>query len=364
MRRRKPAASQKITLANDGIVVPKRMQSAGAAISPPSVRLSRLRNLIKTQLPKVCIVRGEGIGDVITTTPTVQAIRHQFQKIHLTYATNTRYLGGALVEVLKYNPDIDQIIERELLDESDFDLVVNLHCPCIHYEKRGNPPISRIDLFAKHAGVKLISPVPRFFIQEEEVSAGEALMGPLMNEKTILVQPSASSTRRSIDHRTIKTALASLYKNFGIRSIILTHSTDWATDVLWENIPGAALFKDLKIREIAGVMVHCDLTLCPDSSVMHLAAALGAPAVALLGPSHPKARVGHYKNIDSVWGGEGLAPCPCWYGSCPINTACWSAITPDRIVAACIERLNKTSKLDVSSLSYRDNSLVVETEIL
>lgn len=364
MKRRRSAASQKITLANDGIIVPKRMQPAGAAISPPAVRLSRLKRLIETHEPRVCVVRGEGIGDVITTTPTIHAIRQQFSKIHLTYATNTRYLGGALVEVLKYNPDIDQIIERELLDEADYDLVINLHCPCIHYEKRKNPPVSRIDLFAGHAGVKLTSAVPRFFIQEEEVAAGEALMGPLMNERVILVQPSASSKKRTLSHRTLKTAVADLYKNYGLRSIVLTHSSDWATEVMWENIPGVTVFKDLKIREIASVMVHCDLTLCPDSSILHLAGALGAPGVVLLGPSHPRARAGHYKSITAVWGGDGLAPCPCWYEGCPIHEACWSAITPDRIVAACIEQLNKTSKLDKTSLSYKDSGLVIETEIL
>lgn len=359
-------STQKITLASDGTVIPTRMQpySTGQAIHPPAVRISRLQELIRSQEPKICLVRGEGIGDVLTTTPLVHAIKEQFKKVNITYATNTKYLDGALVKVLKYNPDIDHITERQLLRDQDYDLVINLHCPCVSHEKPGCVPISRIDLFARHVGIALKDPVPRYYIQKEEIEAGEALMGPLMRENTILVQPSASARRRSMDHKTLKKACTTLFTEYGIRSIFLTHSTDGVTDILWNNISGAAVFPNLSIREVAGVMYHCNLVLCPDSSILHLAAALYIPTVGLFGPSHPTARIGHYKNAVSIWEGDKMVPCPCWYSACPINEACWSAISSESIVDTCIKQLKKPTNPLERNLSYIDTGLVVETEII
>lgn len=359
MVRRKPGI-QKITLANDGVVLPRRMKPVNNA-RPPSTGLSRIRRLLKTREPHICIVRGEGIGDVITTTPTVRALKQQFDKVRITYATNTKYLGGALVEALKHNPNIDQIIERELINEVDYDLVINLQCPCIHHEKRGNAPISRIDLFARHVGVELTDPRPQFFIQEKEIEDGESLLGPLTTEKLVLVQPSASTKRRSIDHRVVKQAITALYKDHGVRSVILTHSSDWATDTLWDNTPGGCVLKDLNIRGIAGVMVHCDLVLCPDSSILHLAGALDIPTVAMFGPTHPDARINHYKNAVEIWEVRGMAPCPCWYEHCPISETCWSRVTPEIITNKCVEHIGNRDK---KKGRIHIQPSIIETEIV
>ena len=337
------------------------MRQLNAAVKSPSVGISRLKRLLKTREPHICLVRGEGIGDVITTTPVVRAIKQQFAKVKITYATNTQYLGGALVEVLKHNPNIDRIIERELIGEADYDLVINLHCPCIHYEKRGNPPISRIDLFAKHVGVELTNPVPEFFIQEEEIANGEELLRPVLQDKLLLVQPSASSQRRSIQHDTLKEALVTLYKEHGVRSIVITHSTDHASAVLWENVPGGLAIKDLTIREIAGVMVHCNLVLCPDSSILHLAGALDIPTVAMFGPTHPDARINHYKSAVGIWEARELAPCPCWYEHCPIGETCWKLITPGIIVDKCVDHINSTDKDKRKIVTHPS---IIKTEIL
>src|SRR5688572_12252118 len=121
---------QKITLRADGVAqFSNRMRAPsikGEAKDRPSIKLTRLHQLLRTQQPRICVVRGEGIGDVITTTPTIAAIKQMFDKAEITYATNTRYLNGALVKALKYNPDIDHIIERDLMDDLTFDLTINL----------------------------------------------------------------------------------------------------------------------------------------------------------------------------------------------------------------------------------------------
>lgn len=357
---------QKIRLGADGVVTGKRMQpyTSGQAKQTPSVKLSRLQKLLKSREPHICVVRGEGLGDVLMTTPTVRALKKTSNRVQISYATNTRYLEGALVKVLQHNPDINEILERDLLDDSRYDLVVSLHCPAIYYEKPGNPPINRIDLFASHAGVKLSSHDLAYFIQQDEVEAGEKLVSHLQNKKIILVQPFSSSEKRSLSHDKLKSALSILATTHGIMSLVLTHSTDFGTEVLWDSIPGCKTMRDLDIRQIAGLMVHCDLVLCPDSSILHLAGALKVPTVAFFGPTHPAARINYYPNAVAIWRGEDLNCSPCWYESCSMGETCWSMISAADIVLACTEHLHSSSRVDILQLIKKSNTITISTEII
>lgn len=362
-------ARQTITLGSNGVVqFGKRMRPASTKHSArvtPAVKLSRLHKLLKTQRPSICVVRGEGIGDVIMTTPTIHAIKEMFGNVEITYATNTKYLGGALVKTLKHNPDIDVIIERDLIDDLNFDLVVNLQCPAINHEKKGKIPLNRIDLFANHAGVKLSDPVPRFYVQKEEVEGGEIILQTISpKEKVMLVQPFASSKARSGLHTKMKQAVIDLYKDHGVRSVVLAHSSDGSSDVLWNNVPGSLYVKDLDVRGIAGLMVHCDLVLCPDSSILHVAGALGVPTVSLFGPTPPQSRINYYKNTVALWEGEQIAACPCWYDTCPTGYACWDRLQTPDIVSKCVEHLQNTTKVKIVQLLDSIRPMQIETEII
>jgi ADP-heptose:LPS heptosyltransferase len=361
--------SQKISLAADGVCIPARMQAytSGQASNPPKVRISRLQELLRTQKPKICIVRGEGIGDVITTTPTVHAIKRQFKSVHLTYATNTKYLDGALVNVLKYNPDIDHIIERQMIKDSDYDLVISLHCPCISHEVARAKPISRIDLFANYLGLVLLDPVPRYYLQQEEIDAARMITDKFRSDfiqnRVVLVQPSASASRRSMPHSVLKDACIGLGRR-NIKTVILTHSTDNATNTLWDNIPGSFILKDKNIREIAAIANSCNLVLCPDSSILHLAGALRLPTVGLFGPTPPDARINHYQNATAIWHGEGIPACPCYYSVCPIREKCWASITSNEIVEKCISHLELHKRIDDTLVHYKDEGILVDMEII
>ena len=290
-----------------------------------------------------------------------------FENSEITFATNTRYLDGALVKVLKYNPDIDHIIERDLMENLMFDLMVNLHCPAIKYEKPRAIPPSRIDIFANHAGVKLTDPVPRYYPQEEEIEAGEYLLRAMsVQDRVLMVQPAAASSSRSVTQvqTRVKQALIALHQQHGVRSVVLAHTSDGRSDVLWDNIPGSLYLKDMDVRGIAGVMVHCDLVLCPDSSILHLAGALRVPTVGLFGPSPPQSRICHYKNAVGIWEGHDIPACPCFYEQCPTGYSCWERITADIIVEKCVEHLNNTEKVNILKLLDSIQPMHIETEII
>ena len=221
--------AQKFKVLPDGTLGITRMRplTKNEATPKPAIKLSRLHQLLQTSKPKICFVRGEGIGDVIMTLPTVHAMKHFFNEVEIHYATNVGYLEGALVKVLQGNPDIDQIIDRDNLVETSYDLIINLHCPAIYQEKPGLNPPNRIDIFANTAGLQLLDQVPHYYITDEEVARGKVNFHRWHpDDKKILVHMNASSQDRSIDPKIISQALSDLYTKYQIRSVMLTHSSD------------------------------------------------------------------------------------------------------------------------------------------
>lgn len=348
--------------------MPSRMEAFSprqADLNPPK-KIARIQELLKSTTPRLAVIRGEGIGDVIMTLPTIRALKQLFNgNVNITYGTNTQYAEGALVKILRGNPDIDRVVDRERIDDSDFDAVISLHCPAIAYEKFGNPPINRIDLFARHVGLTpLKDPVPKIYLTKEELNtAGEWLhrLG-MYGKRFMVVQIFGSSQARSLDQTKVKNALMHMYNEHQVRSLIFTHSTDKMTEIQWNEIPGSIVVRDKDCREISAVMCHADLVLCPDSALLHMAGALGVPTVALFGPTDPRARVNYYPNAVAIWEGEKLGGHPHWYERCPYGGLCWKLITEEAIVESCIKHINSSKKVNLDDIANNVRYSVISTD--
>ncbi len=85
------------------------------------------------------------------------------------------------------------------------------------------------------------------------------------------------------------------------------------------------------LAEFMAALAAAKLVLCNDSGAMHLASVLGAPTVAVFGSTEPQltgplgprhAVVRHH------------VPCsPCFLRECPIDFACMTSVTPERVIA-------------------------------
>ena len=93
------------------------------------------------------------------------------------------------------------------------------------------------------------------------------------------------------------------------------------------------------LAQLVGVLHLAQVCVSNDSGAMHVAAAVGAPLVALFGPTRehetaPLTRAGGHAEVltHPVW-------CrPCMLRECPIDHRCMTGITPERVYAS-IERL-------------------------
>lgn len=356
-------------LSGDGIAqfgasipIQQRMKSyvSGQANKNPPQRLQRLRELRKQGSPKICLIRGEGIGDVLMTTPTVRALKTQ-DNADITYATNSRYLDGALPKVLKYNPDISKVIDRDFVDEAEYDLVINLHCPCLKHEYPGNRPPNRVDLFADHAGVSLADHNIKYYIQPEEIEWAKSFLlkeGIKETDTSILVHVFTTSKKRDMNIAAYKQGLMRLAQE-GVKLVIVKNDSDIMSDILFDNIPGARVLKNADVRQIAGVIHSTTMTLCPDSSIMHLAGALNKPMIAIFGSTDPGARINYYAKASYIWPGIEMNCSPCFSGTCSMHFMCYKRITSDMIFEACVNKLNHLSEIKNTYLNDQ-----IEVEIL
>jgi lipopolysaccharide heptosyltransferase II len=90
------------------------------------------------------------------------------------------------------------------------------------------------------------------------------------------------------------------------------------------------------LRLLAGVMAACSAFVSNDSGAMHLAAALGVPVAAIIGPTDERATAplgNHDVLVHQVF-------CrPCMLRDCPIDHRCMTGITVDAVFAAVARRL-------------------------
>lgn len=308
--------------------------------------LNRLDELRRGVSPKINIQRIQGgLGDVLMTLPTVRAISKKYNTT-VSYTTDFEYLDGVLPDALRYLPYISEIIPHTET-KKQFDAIINLTCPCIAHEKPGAPPINRIDLFARHAGIELDNRQIDYVISVDEKKEAVELVKSLQlrDYKLIIVNPSSSTSRRDLPYNTMASIVRELGNQYTkTRFVVLTHGTDGinSQQIGWNYLPRTTVIRDMKIRNIAALISLSDLVLCPDSALLHLSGALHRPSISFFGPTDPRARVNYYPESVAIWGAHGLKCRNCWYETFNCGMACWKNIEVPVTVRTAIGILSGT----------------------
>jgi heptosyltransferase I len=92
------------------------------------------------------------------------------------------------------------------------------------------------------------------------------------------------------------------------------------------------------LRELACLYTHCRLVVTTDTGPMHIAAAMGAPVVALFGPTAPW-RTGPYGKGHTVIR-ESLECSPCFKKKCSHQT-CMKSITVEKVFETVKQHVNE-----------------------
>jgi heptosyltransferase-2 len=120
----------------------------------------------------------------------------------------------------------------------------------------------------------------------------------------------------------------------GLPLVILGAKGDAALAAqLAEKLPGARnRAGETTLEEFMAELAAARLVISNDSGAMHLASALGVPTLAIFGSTEP-ALTGPLGTHTAIL--RHHVPCsPCFLRECPLDFACMTSITPERVLAA------------------------------
>lgn len=96
-----------------------------------------------------------------------------------------------------------------------------------------------------------------------------------------------------------------------------------------------SLVGQTNLPELAAVLRRLGVYITNDTGPMHLATALGAPVVAIFGPTSPEETKPLGGKLEMLYKDADCAPC--WKRACPEDHRCMTAITVDEVEAAARE---------------------------
>ena len=273
---------------------------------------------------KVLVHRSGGIGDLLLMTPTLRAYKRRFPKARIFVCTVPK-----LRPVLEGNPDVEGFVEWPPKESEVYE-----HDTWCFYENiiENNPlaqDVHAVDLYAmKLLGESLKddwTPVLNLteaekseadeFIKKigksgnREIGASESSKSEIGNQQSEIprvgIQVKASSPVRTWPMGPMSDLI----------QMLLDHS-----QVLLFGAPGEVEYAgkherlvnvsamDLSFRQSCAILAGCDALVAPDSALLHAAAALKVPTVALFGPFPSKLRLTS-KCQQAIEGGGLCAPC-------------------------------------------------------
>jgi heptosyltransferase II len=345
--------------------------------------------------PRNIIVRMPNwIGDLVMATPILSDLRKAYPKARI-----TAMCRSPLCELLKEDPEIDELFcfskasgfgrraERrsiiEKLRKGKYDLGILLTHSFssawwfwlgkvqhrLGYECNGRKLLLTCNLpfpqniqnqhlvvtyksLLEPLGLPISDTPPRLYLNQKEVDAARALLrqhGIPDGALIVGINPGATygSAKCWLPER-FREVTERLLRD---KEIYVVYFGDIATAPLVKEICSGLPSRVINLaglttlRELTGLINHCDVLLTNDSGPMHVADAIGTPIVALFG-STSEVVTGPYRAGSVIH--KHVECSPCYQRTCPIDFRCMKRIEADEVYEAIIKILGvKRSKLHV-----------------
>jgi lipopolysaccharide heptosyltransferase II len=340
------------------------------------------------QVSKILIYGAMGIGNMIMFTPTLKAIRQHFSNAHITLLVaqsgcEAVIEGTQLVdEIIKVNPDrwerlrLVRHIRKEGYDvlisefhghafklitllsgipyrvghcqspgwDSPYDFLYNIQVRMAENEHE----IDRDLRLPKALDIQIADDAPLFYVSDDDrIFAKKFFDLHNIDDNDLIVGVQVGTWRRQSWKQWGLTRLSCvcdrLIKEQGAKIVVLGSPKHQEELELFleamENQPIVALGK-ATVKQAAAIVEQCDFTICNDSGLMHISAAMGTPVIAIYGPTD------YYRTSPCRYGEQHIVlrktlPCsPCFQFrgpekvlSCP-NRCCLELITIDDVLKA------------------------------
>lgn len=314
---------------------------ASVALPRESLRKDQIGGQASTRTGILITRAMGGIGDLLMMTPGLHALKKKYPRREIHLAIPKRYFP-----LFQGNTDVRLIdIDQEDLDPSSYKKWFNFtDCPAARVETRTAPKVkrTRIEVFARSMGIgwwrtKRMEKLPRYVITPEDKAFQQTFWREknLVAKTVIGVQLHADEVYRDYPH------MMQLVQRLAHRYHVLVFDPEKIDAPDGERI---VKVEGLAMRKAFALAAACDAIVAPDSSFVHLAAALDIPCVALYGPVDAKIRTKHYPKCISLDVRSKLGCLPCWRNDkipCKLTNLRTSVCLADISVQEIINTLNK-----------------------
>lgn len=251
----------------------------------------------------VLFVRAGGFGDLVLMTPVFREIKRRWPTCKIGISTMCHY--GVVLENLPFIDAIeDYPITRAMAD---------LYEAWVFFERavEGNPRARQIhmtDLFAEITGIsEMEEKQPAYKVLPEELAWCLQEYPRKSSARRLCVQVGASAACRVYPMELTKKVCYALSTK-GWEVFLMGAFGEVGLE---KKMPGLRNVADdnLTFRQSCAVMNNADCFLGMDSAMLHVAGALGVPAVGLYGPFPWQLRTAYSPSITAISGNGHCAPC-------------------------------------------------------
>jgi len=269
------------------------------------------------------VVRGEGIGDVLMATPALRELKKANPKSWIRFYTNYEQLVRDLPYIDEVLPFSQRPTENRIYLE-----YASIVPSSVHLSK----------LFGDRLDVDVIDTKPDCIIQKSIVAKYKEewknLPGPIV---AVLRRASRHTPNKDWSNESWHDLTEQICKFGSVVEIGVPDDLDRTFPKNYLDLRGKT-----SLEELAAVVAAADIYTGPVSGPMHIAAAVGTPAVVVIGGyehpvnSHYPGNVEFYTSL----------PCsPCWLlEPCPFNLKCLKAISSAQVRDAIVGMWEKMQR--------------------
>ena len=204
-------------------------------------------------------------------------------------------------------------------------------------------------------GITGIRPSPKIWLLPEELENATQFVGHLLGDTRsplILLDPGGKPVQRwPLEHfASIANVLHQRFRQRVLVSAAPAYS-HLAEDLVRNTGRNVALYiEKVTIRDLIALVAVCDLVISSDTGIAHIASAVGTRTVTLFGPTNPSK---FWKGVPGSCAVKSPESCnmanlheTCFKPSGPVPGICMPAITPEKVLNAALETLNKGNRIE------------------
>lgn len=254
---------------------------------------------------RLLFMRAGGFGDLVLLTPVLREIKRRWPSVHIGVSTMLHY-----APVLENLPFVDEILPFPLPCK-----VADTFDAWVFYENaiEKNPRAQEVHmslLFAEIAGVSMTGAdmKPAYGLRASESLWAAATYPRTPGVRRACIQVKTSAQCRNYAHNGL---LASELVSRGWEVMLMGERGQLRFEKDAKMPPTLRnLCEDgLTFRQSCAVVAGADVFIGPDSALLHIAGALGTPAVGLYAAFPWSLRTAHSPSIFAIQGTAECAPC-------------------------------------------------------